>query len=581
MEHAAVTPETGDATVVADARRSGVADLAAEPRTLLDLLDGAFARYADQPAVGHWHDDGTKTTWSYRELDRRSRLAAWRLREELGLRPGDRVLTWSPSSPALPAAYFGAMRAGLILVPLDLRMSSDAIGAIVARAEPRRLLLGTGHDAPDPASAGLADFPTTTIDELTAEPPEPGRGDEMVRATGEWPRPRPEDIWDLIFTSGTTGTPKGVMLAHDNEIAAVESFHRLVPRMEHRIVSLLPLSHLLEQSVGLYYALSVGADILYVRSRNPRVIFDALREHRVTSMVVVPQVLDLFWTAVEREVAKRDRETAFNRLRAIARRLPMGWRPTLFRSVHRQLGGHFRLFLSAGAFLPPALQQAWEDLGVTVLQGYGATETGTGSCTTLQDHGLGTVGRPPAGIEMRIADDGEIQFRGPTVFRGYWENPEATAAAFTADGWYQTGDIGHFDPEGRLILSGRKKDMIVLPNGFNVYPEDIENALRIAGIRDSVVLETEAGKIEAVVLASAAGPPRAPGAHAEGVPADPAALRETVDAAVKAANGTLGANQRIAAWRLWPEEDFPRTHTLKIKRSLIRDWIAAGTTKTG
>ena len=260
-----------------------------------------------------------------------------------------------------------------------------------------------------------------------------------------WPAPTATDVFELVFTSGTTGTPKGVMLAHSNVVASIETFHRIVPRMEHRIVSLLPLSHLLEQAVGLFYALSVGADILYVRSRNPRVIFDALRDHRVTSMVVVPQVLDLFWWAIEREVEKRDRETAFTRLRAIARRLPMSWRPRLFGSVHKQLGGHFRLFLSAGAFLPPALQQAWEDLGVTVLQGYGATETGTGSSTRLDDHGLGTVGRPPDGVEMRIADGGEIQFRGPTVFGGYWQNPTATAEAFTEDGWYKTGDIGHLD----------------------------------------------------------------------------------------------------------------------------------------
>ena len=255
-------------------------------------------------------------------------------------------------------------------------------------------------------------------------------------------------MFELVFTSGTTGRPKGVMLAHDNVVAAIESFHRIIPPMTHRIVSLLPLSHLLEQSVGLYYALSVGADILYVRSRNPRVIFDALRDHRVTSMVVVPQVLDLFWSAIEREVAKRGRETAFARLRGFARHLPMGLRPRLFGSVHKQLGGQFRLFLSAGAFLPPALQQAWEDLGVTVIQGYGATETGTGSSTRLDDHGLGTVGRPPEGVEMRIGDDGEIQFKGPTVFRGYWNDATATSAAFTADGWYRTGDIGHLDDAG-------------------------------------------------------------------------------------------------------------------------------------
>jgi long-chain acyl-CoA synthetase len=258
----------------------------------------------------------------------------------------------------------------------------------------------------------------------------------------------------------------------------------------------------------------------------------------------------------------------------------MGLRPRLFGSVHKQLGGHFRLFLSAGAFLPPALQQGWEDLGVTVLQGYGTTETGTGSCTRLDDRGLGTVGRPPEGVEMRIADGGEIQFRGPTVFRGYWNNPTATAETFTEDGWYRTGDIGHLDSAGRLILSGRIKDMIVLPNGFNVYPEDIENALRIAGIRDSVVLESQPGRIEAVVLGSSAGPPVSPGAA--GVTgtlgeSDPAAIRGRIDAAVKAANASLGPNQRIAGWRLWPEEDFPRTHTLKVKRLQVRAWVAAET----
>jgi long-chain acyl-CoA synthetase len=534
--------------------------------TLLDLLDDAVAANGDATALSLRLDDGTTTTWSYRELERRSRIAAWRL-GSLGLAAGDRVLTWSPSMPGLPAAYFGAMRAGLIFVPLDLRMSPDAIEGIVRASGARHLILGTGRDAPDPREAGLGSFPTTAVDALTADP-DPSFPPDWEAQLAARPVPAAGDVFELVFTSGTTGTPKGVMLAHDNVMASIESFHRIVPPMEHRLVSLLPLSHLLEQSVGLYYALSVGADILYVRSRNPRVIFDALRDHRVTSMVVVPQVLDLFWSAIEREVAKRRRETAFRRLRQLARRLPMRLRPRLFGSIHGQLGGHFRLFLSAGAFLPPALQQGWEDLGVTILQGYGATETGTGSCTTLDDHGLGTVGRPPAGVDMRLADDGEIQFRGPTVFRGYWENPTATAEAFTADGWYRTGDIGHLDPAGRLILSGRVKDIIVLPNGFNVYPEDIENALRIAGIRDSVVLETRPGRIEAVVLGSAAGDPGAVGEAA------PEAVRERMDAAVKTANATLGPNQRIAGWRLWPEEDFPRTHTLKVKRAPVRAWAA-------
>jgi long-chain acyl-CoA synthetase len=531
--------------------------------TLLDVLDRAVVRFGERDALGIRRDDGTTDHWTYRELDRRSRIAAWRLRG-LDLEPGDRILTWSPSTPELPAAYFGAMSARLVIVPLDLRMSADAVERIARASGARHLILGTGRDAPDPRDAGLGDFPTTSVEDLCAEPADddPTFPSDWEARQAAWEPPAPDDIFQLIFTSGTTGTPKGVMLKHDNVVASLESFHRIVPPMDHRIVSLLPLSHLLEQAVGLYYALDVGADILYVRSRNPRVIFDALGDHRVTSMVVVPQVLDLFWTAIEREVSKRGRQQAFDRLRSITRRLPMSWRRRLFGSVHAQLGGSFRLFLCSGAFLPPALQAAWEDLGVTVLQGYGATETGTGTCTTLEDHGPGTVGRAPEGIQMRLdPDSGEIQFRGRTVFAGYWNDPAATADAFTPDGWYRTGDIGREDAAGRLILSGRIKDVIVLPNGFNVYPEDLENALRIAGLRDTVVVETRPGRIEAVVL--------------EDPEADPAAFRTRVDGAVRAANATLGQSQRVVAWRTWPGEDFPRTHTLKIKRDPVRHWAAS------
>jgi long-chain acyl-CoA synthetase len=541
--------------------------------TLLDLLDESARRYGPRDALGLRRDDGTTFHWSYAELRRRSRLAAWRLRG-LGLAPGDRVLTWSPSTPALPAAYFGSMIARLIYAPLDSRMSADAITNIVEASGAVRLLLGTGRDAGDPREVGLEHFPTTEIEALTADPDDsfPADWEAQVEA---WERPRPDEIFELVFTSGTTGSPKGVMLAHDNVLAGVLSFHRIIKPMEHRLVSLLPLSHSLEQAVSLFYAMDVGADILYVRSRNPRVIFDSLREQRVTTMLLVPQILDLFWSAIEREVEKQGRAAAFARLRTIARRLPYWARRRLFRSVHAQLGGGLRLFATAGAFLPPALQQAWEDMGVIVLQGYGATETAAGSCTTMADHPLGCVGWPPDPVEMRVADDGEIQFRGPTLFKGYWNNLAATAAAHTPDGWYMSGDLGQLDDKGRLHLHGRKKDIIVLPNGFNVYPEDIENALRVAGLRDSVAVETRPGRIEVVVLA--------PGTHADprdaratsGIDdATPDSLRAEIDRAVKAANATLGPNQRIAGWRLWPEADFPRTHTFKVKRDRVRTWAS-------
>jgi long-chain acyl-CoA synthetase len=173
---------------------------------------------------------------------------------------------------------------------------------------------------------------------------------------------------------------------------------------------------------------------------------------------------------------------------------------------------------------------------------------------------------PP--VELRIADDGEVLFRGPTLFKGYWRDPEATARATDPDGWYHTGDIGRLDPDGRLILSGRTKDRIVLPNGLNVYPEDIENALRIAGIRDAIVLETRPGRIEAVVLLDGVGA------------TDEATAKPVVDAAVRAANAVLGPQQRVAGWRLWPDDDFPRTHTLKIRRDPVRAWTEATDRRT-
>ena len=266
-------------------------------------------------------------------------------------------------------------------------------------------------------------------------------------------------------------------------------------------MSLLPLSHLFEQAPILFYGTMIGADMRYVRSRNPRVIFESLREHRVTTMVVTPQLLEIFWTAIGREIDKQGKRARFERARKIARRLPYAARRRMFASLHRQLGGSLRLFVSAGAYLPPELQQAWEDLGIIVLQGYGATECGAAAANT--EHG-GPPGRdhrqagPPA--KVKLADDGEILVSGPTVFPGYWRDPEATAEALDAEGWYHTGDIGRWDAKGRLVLSGRKKNIIVLPNGLNVFPEDIESALQDHGLSQAVVLETAPGRIEAVVL---------------------------------------------------------------------------------
>jgi long-chain acyl-CoA synthetase len=547
--------------------------------SLVDLLDDAAERYPGKSNMSLRTDSGIEMAWTPAELRQRSRLAAWRLRAA-GLQPGDRILTWSPSTPQLPAVYWGAMRAGVIIVPLDLRMAPAVLQRIADRAETRFIAVGTGHDAPDPTANGLRQLTPIALDALTADvqPGDPAFPADWERMLDQWPRPTRGDLFEAVYTSGTTSLPKGVMLAHGNILSTLAVCRVLLPPRPHRVVSLLPLSHLFEQAPVLFYGTMIGAQVLYVRSRNPRVIFESLREHRVTTMVVTPQLLEIFWSAITREVDRQGKRQKFERARRVARRLPYPLRRLLFRSLHRQLGGALTLFVSAGAYLPPDLQSSWEDLGIVVLQGYGATECGPAAANTETDHPAGTVGRTLEPVQLRLAqEDSEIMVAGPTVSAGYWKDPAATAAAFDGSGWYRTGDIGRFDEHGRLVLSGRKRNIIVLPNGLNVYPEDIESALQDHGLSQAVVLETAPGRIEAIVLPPGSQPIIS-GAQAAAHAVDEAgvaAVRAQIERIVKATNQELGVHQRIDAWRLWPEPDFPRTHTLKIRRDTVRQWAVS------
>ena len=563
-----------------------------DPRSfasLLDLLDDADRRYGGKPQLALRTDEGIQLRWSARELNHRSRLVAWRLRR-LGLKPGDRLLTWSPATPALPAVYFGAMYAGVIVVPLDLRMAPDVLRRIADGAGARWLAIGTGFDAPDAEAGSLAHQSIRTVESLSADPPhesaagtdeggidEPFPEDWQAQVES-WPRPTRDTLFEVIYTSGTTGMPKGVMLNHGSILSTLETIGKILPPRPHRTVSLLPASHLFDQAPVLFFGTMIGAEILYLRSRTPRVIFEALAEQRVTTVVVVPQLLQLFWNGIEREVKRQGRQRLFNTSLKIARFLPFWARRLLFRRIHRRLGGHLSLFVSAAAFLPPALQENWERLGVIVLQGYGATECGPAAATSEKDHPTGTVGKTIPPVQLRLAEGtNEILVGGPTLFQGYWQDPEASAAVMT-DGWYHTGDVGRFDARGNLVLSGRTKNIIVLPNGLNIYPEDIENALEEVGLAQAVVLETAPGRIEAVVLSPDAPPmitPTSPAPEPPETEEERDELSRRISALIREANARLGQHQRIDSWRLWPEQDFPRTHTLKIKRADVHRWAAS------
>jgi len=511
-------------------------------QTLVDLLARSAERFDSAPAVSLFGRE--PWTWSYRELWDQSRRAATYLRNS-GVAEGDRIVLWGPNRPEWVTTFFGAMIVGAIVVPLDVRSREDLLVRLEEQTEPVHLILG----AEQAGSLQGAHPPITRLEELRE------RQANLTPAEVDLGAISLSDTVELVFTSGTTGSPKGVILTHTNIMADVRGARPAYPPTpKNHVLSLLPLSHMFEQTAGLFVPLTGGSSITYVSSLRPDVIFNAMQWSHTTNMGCVPQVLALFRDGILREVRKQGREATFNRLHTVARWLPLRARRLLFRPVHTRMGGSFEYFVSGGARLDPGLARWWEEMGFKVCQGYGMTEAApVVTCHTLKRRDPESVGQPLPGVEVRIAEDGEILVRGANLSPGYWRHPEMTAEAFV-DGWYKTGDLGAFDHHGNLTLRGRKKNMIVKANGLNVYPEDIENVLLAdPRVKNVVVLglpEDDDVEAHAVLL---------------GVPPEQAAQ------VVKAANALLAPHQRIGGFTVWPDEEFPITPTLKVKRAEVAD----------
>ena len=541
---------------VAPARCKG----AATP-TLIGLLEHAARRWAGFPAVTLY--GGEAWTWSYSELWDAARRSAAYL-QAAGVGRGDRVIIWGNNRPEWVTAFFGTLLLGAVVVPLDVRSPRDMLREIAAQTRPKHIVLGQ-EQAESLEEAPLMESPFTssgqalsnhmltvleTLRERIASLPALEFEDQAVT---------PDMIAEIVFTSGTTGNPKGVVLSHNN-IASNATAGRVVidPTPAYRVLSILPLSHMLEQTCGMILPLSGGASIVYVSTLRPDLIFEAMARYRTTLMIGVPQVLELFRSGIEREVRRQGRAKQFERLHALARHLPLAVRRRLFHQLHARMGSSFDIFVSGGAYLDADLARWWEGLGIKVVQGYGTTEASPViAANTPADRDQTSVGRPLPGIDVRIAEDGEVMVRGDNVTAGYWQNPEATAGAFD-DGWYKTGDLGFLDKAGRLHLHGRKKNLIVLANGMNVYPEDIEHVLLADDrVKDAVVLGMSRGQdveVHAVLLLE-------DGDAAAGI--------------VRAANARLAPHQQIRRYTIWPDETFPLTPTLKPKRAEIAERLVA------
>ena len=511
--------------------------------TIVDFLRGVAEKHAPRDAL-LFKPGFRYLRWSYSRLwDESGQVAT--LLQRRGLTKGDQVILWGPNSPHWVLFFFGCLRAGVIVVPLDLRSAPDYVARVVSRTEPK--LAFTSRFTPK----GEVDL---GVPELAFE--------ELEAAIAGLPQPEdvniaPSDLAEIMFTSGTTGDPKGVMLTHRNLTANIEGIIQCIScKPSSRLLSILPLSHMYEQMGGLFVTLYYGASTTYPTSRQPTVLARTMRERKVTSLLLVPQGLELLMNGIEREVAHQGKEVLWGKLLNLAERVPFRLRRYLFRRVHKQFGGKLDFIVSGGAALDRDLGRKWELLGVKIVQGYGATEASPViSNHTIEERRHDSTGRPLPNVEVKISEVGEILVRGENVTPGYWRAPEETAKAFDGD-WYKTGDLGYFDDEGFLHIQGRVKDMIVLPSGQNVFPEDIQAVLtKHPGVKDAAVVGLAKGSSVEV--------------HAAVILDDPGAAQE----AVAWTNGQLAEQQRIRGFTVWPEEDFPRTHTLKVKKQVVLDTI--------
>ncbi len=501
--------------------------------TLLDF----FAAFTDDPREFLVYDDGYRS-WSrrYSEVAHAARLFAGRLRAA-GIGKGHKVLFWSENRPEWIAALWGCLLEGVVAVPIDYRSSADLARRIHRLVEARALLIGDEVAAlEDIESWRLADL------EWTGTAP-PGAGPPILR----------DDIAEILFTSGATAEPKGVIITHRNILANIVPVEREIrkyrkygtPFYPIRFLNLLPLSHLFGQTMAAFIPPMLPGVVLFLRGYNPREIALQIRKRRMSVLVSVPKILEVmreYCLQVVPEAAKIYDDKPHWLVR--------WWR---YRKVHRLFGWKFWAFVVGAAPLDPDLEAFWSRLGYIVIQGYGLTETAPIVTLNHPFHARrGTVGTPISGVEVRIAPDGEILVRGENVTTGYFNGPEPDASD---DGWFHTGDVGSVDAEGRLSVRGRKKEMIVTPDGLNVFPEDVERVLdRQEGVLESAVVGP--ARVHAVLVLR-------PGADAEAV--------------VRGANAELEESQKIRGVSVWPADALPRTEgTAKLKRREVQRWVESG-----
>lgn len=516
-------------------------------QTLLDLFN-TFAALGDKTAFVN-RTGVRRLVVSYREFHLLA-LKMANLLAERGVEPGDKVLLWGPNSSWWAVAYWGIILRGAVAVPVDFM--SDLARAESIRSLTKAECVLQSRFKPERMTAAANLLLLEDLQYLLEE----------IQPLADFAPIAPEDTAQLIYTSGTTGNPKGVILTHKNLIANMTQINRAVPIItaDFNFLSLLPLSHMFEQMGGFFTPLYRGAAIVYLRTLKPSAIMEALSEEDIYVIMSVPRLMQLLKTTIERELEEKHLSAPFRYLSRFANWLPKPVRRGLFFPVQSKFGGNFTVFVSGGAPLDPEVFNFWSSMGFTVLEGYGLTETSPVLCVnTMERQTAGSVGPPLPGVEVKI-EGKEVLVRGDNVFPGYYENEQASLEAFTADGWFLTGDLGEIGPDGGLVIKGRGKELIVTGSGVNVYPDELEGVLnRIAGVKESCVIGLDKGggeEVHAVLLLDGSG----------------AAPEEII----AQANSSLDALHRITGYTVWKEPEFPKTTTLKIKKFAVKEEIKKG-----
>jgi len=457
-----------------------------------------------------------------------TRNIAYRLTKE-NVAAGDRIALMGENHPSWAIAYLGILYRGAVVVPLDPSAPVQSITNFLRDSEARLAFVS-------PSSADRFREACVQLGkEIPAVALQPPKSDCDWPSFAEWSGTpshsdiaaksfpiKSEDLALLIYTSGTTGHPKAVPLTHGNINAQIEAVEEVMKITEKEVVlSVLPLFHVYSQVVNLWLSATIGARVVYFNEFGSAELEHGLRRSGATALMGVPKLWYLFHTKVFDAVLAKPAPIrwAFRTMLTLNGVLrdsfDINLGPLFFRPIHRAFGGRLRLAVSAGARFDQNIANDFHRLGLIILQGYGLTETsGAVTATRFDENVVGSVGRALPGVELKIDKPdqdgiGEILIRGPIVTAGYYRNPHATREAFTAEGWFRSGDLGRLDKRGHLYIVGRTKDAIVLPNGKNVYPEDLEphyersraiSEICILGIQDHESSFVGVEKLFAVVV---------------------------------------------------------------------------------